>query len=208
MDPKLTATAPGDLQMTSTVAKPDYRPEQPVQINSRLVFFGPTVATQVTVTNQLPSGVTLVAAKPEPTQVLDGGRTLVYALGQVQPGATADFRLTLLPLGKGQFSNVIRATAHEGDVVPTNNGAITRFVVYEQGDIRLAISADPFGHTFTLSWTELGLPVKVETSSFLPSKQWRDLPFEPWIVGNRTFVTLKKFGYQAYFRLRMDLDGN
>jgi len=207
-DATFTATAPGDLQMTSTVAKPDYRPEQPVQINSRLVFFGPTVATQVTVTNQLPSGVTLVAAKPEPTQVLDGGRTLVYALGQVQPGATADFRLTLMPLAKGQFSNVIRATAHEGDVVPTNNGAITRFVVYEQGDIRLAISADPFGHTFTLSWTELGLPVKVETSSFLPSKQWRDLPFEPWIVGNRTFVTLKKFGYQAYFRLRMDLDGN
>ena len=78
-------------------------------------------------------------------------------------------------------------------------------MVYEPGDIRLGISADPFGHTFTLSWTELGLPVKVETSSFLPSKQWRDLPFEPWIVGNRTFVTLKKFGYQAYFRLRMDL---
>jgi len=204
-DAIFTATAPGDLQMTSTVAKPDYRPEQPVEINSRLVFFGPTMATQVMVTNQLPTGVTLLAAKPEPTQVLDGGRTLVYALGQVEPGAAADFRLTLLPLGKGQFSNVIRATAHEGDVVPTNNGAITRFVVYEQGDIRLAISADPFGHTFTLSWTELGLPVKVEISSFLPSKQWRDLPFEPWIVGNRTFVTLKKFGYQAYFRLRMDL---
>ncbi|HJN82035.1 MAG TPA: hypothetical protein QF478_04595, partial [Verrucomicrobiota bacterium] len=159
-------------------------------------------------TNQLPAGVTLIAAKPEPAQVLAGGRTLVYALGQVEPGAEADFQLTLLPLAKGQFTNVIRATAYEGDVVPTNNGAIARFVVYEQGDIRLGISADPFGHTFTLSWTELGLPVTVETSSFLPGNQWRDLPFKPWVVGNRTFVTMKKFGYQAYFRLRMDLGKN
>ena len=207
-DAIFTATAPGDLQMTSAATSPDYRPEQPVQINSRLVFFGPTVATQVTVTNQLPAGVTLIAAKPEPAQVLAGGRTLVYALGQVEPGAEADFQLTLLPLAKGQFTNVIRATAYEGDVVPTNNGAIARFVVYEQGDIRLGISADPFGHTFTLSWTELGLPVTVETSSFLPGNQWRDLPFKPWVVGNRTFVTMKKFGYQAYFRLRMDLGKN
>ena len=203
-----TATAPGDLQMTSAVAKPDYRPGQPVQISSRLVFFGPTVATQVMVTNQLPASVTLLAAEPEPTQVLDGGQTLVYALGQVEPGTTADFQLTLMPLAKGQFTNVIRATALEGDVVPTNNGAITRFVVYEPGDIRLGISVDPFGHTFTLSWAELGLPVTVETSSFLPSNQWRDLPFEPWTVADRTFVTLKKFGIQAYFRLRMDLDEN
>jgi len=34
------------------------------------------------------------------------------------------------------------------------------------------------------------------------------LPFEPWTVGGRTFVTLKKFGFQAYFRLRMNLDKN
>jgi len=200
-----TATAPGDLQMTSALARPDYHPEQPVQINSRLVFFGPTVATQVMVTNQLPIGVTLLAAKPEPTELIGDGRTLVYALGQVEPGATVDFELTLMPLAKGQFTNVIRATALEGDVVPSNNGALARFVVYEPDDIRLAISTDSFGHTFTLSWMELGLPVRVETSSFLPSATWRDLPFEPWTVGGRTFVTLKKFGYQAYFRLRMDL---
>ena len=204
-DAIFTATAPGDLQMTSTVARPDYHPEQPVEINSRLVFFGPTVATQVMVTNQLPPGVTLLAANPEPTQLLGDGRTLVYALGQVEPSTTADFKLTLMPLAKGQFTNVIRATALEGDVVPSNNGALARFVVYEPDDIRLAISADSFGHTFTLSWMELGLPVRVETSSFLPSATWRDLPFEPWTVGDRTFVTLKKFGYQAYFRLRMDL---
>jgi len=123
----------------------------------------------------------------------------------VEPGATVDFELTLMPLAKGQFTNVIRATALEGDVVPSNNGALARFVVYEPDDIRLAISTDSFGHTFTLSWMELGLPVRVETSSFLPSATWRDLPFEPWTVGGRTFVTLKKFGYQAYFRLRMDL---
>ena len=207
-DAIFTATAAGDLQMTSALPKPDFRPGQPVQINSRLVFFGPTVATQVMVTNQLPAGVTLLSAKPEPTQVLAGGRTLVYALGQVEPGATTDFQLTLMPMSKGQFTNVIRATALEGDVVPTNNGAIARFVVYEPNDIRLAISVDPFGHTFTLSWAKLGLPVTVETSSFLPSNQWRDLPFEPGTVADRTFVTLKKFGSQAYFRLRMDLDGN
>ncbi|MDP7013729.1 MAG: IPT/TIG domain-containing protein [Verrucomicrobiota bacterium] len=207
-DAVFTATAPGDLQMTSAAAKPDFRPGQPVQINSRLVFFGPTVATQVTVTNQLPANVTLLLAKPEPTQVLDGGRTLVYALGQLEPGTTTEFQLTLQPLAKGQFTNVIRATAHEGDVVPTNNGAIARFIVYEPSDIRLGIAVDPFGHTFTLDWTELGLPVTVETSSSLPGNAWRDLPFEPWTVGGRTFVTLKKFGYQAFFRLRMDLADN
>jgi hypothetical protein len=194
--------------MTSAAASPDYRPDQPVQINSRLVFFGPTVATQVMVTNQLPAGVTLLSAKPEPTQVLGNGRMLVYALGQVEPGATVDFELMLLPLAKGQFTNVIRATAYEGDIVPINNGAIARFLVYKPGDIRLGISVDPFGHTFTLSWVELGLPVTVETVSFLPGNNWRDLPFEPWTVGGRTFVTLKKFGFQAHFRLRMNLDEN
>ncbi len=207
-DAVFTATAPGDLQMTSAAAKPDYRPGQSVRIDSHLVFFGPTVATQVTVTNQLPANVTLLLAKPEPAQLLDGGRTLVFALGQVEPGATADFQLTLQPLAKGQFTSVIRATAHEGDVVPTNNGAIARFMVYEPNDIRLGIAVDPFGHTFTLDWMELGLPVTVETSSFLPGNLWRDLPFEPWTVGDRTFVTMKRFGVQSYFRLRLDLDGN
>jgi len=207
-DVVFTATAPGDLQMTSASVKSDYRPGQPVRIDSRLVFFGPTIATQVMVTNQLPSNVTLLSAKPEPAQMLDGGRTLVFAIGQVEPGAEADFQLTLQPLAKGQFASVIRATAFEGDVVPTNNGAIARFVVYEPSDIRLGITVDPFGHTFTLDWTELGLPVKVETSSFLPSNLWRELPFEPWTVGDRTFVTMKRFGVQSYFRLRLDLHGN
>lgn len=200
-----TATAPGDLQMSSTVGSPKYLPGQQVKIKSRLVFYGPTVATKITVTNKLPANVRLLKAKPEPALVLDGGRTLVFTLGQLAPGATADFELTLQPLGKGQFANVIRATSHEGDVVPTNNGAMARFLVYEPSDIRLGITADPFGHTFTLDWTELGLPVKVETSSFIQSNQWRSLPFEPWTVDGRTFVTMKKFGYQAYFRLRMNM---
>ena len=75
--------------------------------------------------------------------------------------------------------------------MPTNNGAMARFLVYEPSDIRLGITADPFGHTFTLDWTELGLPVKVETSSFIQSNQWRSLPVEPWTVEGRTFVTMK-----------------
>ena len=103
---------------------------------------------------------------------------------------------------------MIRATAFEGDLVPTNNGAVTGFVVYDLDDIRLGISTDSKGLTFTLSWTEMGLPLKVETGPLVPGGPWRELPFEPWTVGARTFVTMKRFGVQSYFRLRLDLDGN
>jgi len=207
-DGVFTATAPGDLQMTSTSAKREYRPGQAVKIDSRLVFFGPTVATQVTVTNELPTGVRLLSAFPKPTRMLLDGRTLVYELGKIDPGAEQVFQLEVLPLAKGKFINVIRATAFEGDLVPTNNGAVTGFVVYDLDDIRLGISTDSKGLTFTLSWTEMGLPLKVETGPLVPGGPWRELPFEPWTVGGRTFVTMKRFGVQSYFRLRLDLDGN
>lgn len=203
-----TATAAGDLQMTSRLAKREFRPDQAVEIDSRLVFFGATVATQVTVTNQLPAGVRLLAADPKPTRMLLDGRTLIYELGQVEPGSEQAFHLKVLPLAKGRFSNVVRATSFEGDVVPTNNGAVTSFVVYDPDDIRLSISTEPSGLTFTLSWTEMGLPLEVETSPVVPGGHWRELPFDPWTVGNRTFVTMKRFGVQSYFRLRLNLDGN
>ncbi len=92
--------------------------------------------------------------------------------------------------------------------MPSNNGVANNFFVYEESDIRLAITSDAFGRTFTLSWTDLGLPLKVETCSFIPGANWRELPFEPWTVGDRTFVTLEKFGAQSYFRLRLDLDSD
>ena len=42
----------------------------------------------------------------------------------------------------------------------------------------------------------------------VPGGPWRELPFEPWTVGDRTFVTMQRFGVQSYFRLRLDLEGN
>ena len=203
-----TATAPGDLQMKSLLSNKEYRPNQSVEIGNRLIFFGPTIATQVTVTNQLPNGVRLLAVNPEPTRMLHDGRTLVYELGQIKPGSEFEFHLKLLPLIKGKFVNVINAVAYEGDVVPTNNGAVNNFLVYDPSDIKVGITSDGFGRTFTLSWVDLGLPLKVETCSFMPGGDWRLLPFEPWSIGGRTFVTLEKFGSQSYFRLRLDLDAD
>jgi hypothetical protein len=203
---EFTATAPGDLQMKSLLAKRDYRPGKLVEINNQLIFFGSTISTQVVVTNKLPTGVRLIEAEPKPTRMLLDGRTLVYELGQVEPGSELEFRLKLLPLMKGQFVNTAHAAAFEGDVVPSNNGIANNFLVYDPSDIRLAINSDAFGRTFTLSWAGLGLPLKVETCSFMPGANWRVLPFEPWTVGDRTFVTLEKFGAQSYFRLRLDLD--
>ena len=201
-----TATAPGDLQMKSLLTKRDYRPDQLVEINNQLLFFGPTLSTQVVVTNKLPIGVRLIEAEPKPTRMLLDGRTLVYELGQVEPGSELKFCLKLLPLMKGQFINTTHAAAFEGDVVPSNNGVANNFLVYEPSDIRLTINSDAFGRTFTLSWADLGLPLKVETCSFMPGANWRVLPFEPWVIGERTFVTLEKFGAQSYFRLRLNLD--
>ena len=203
---EFTATAPGDLQMKSLLAKRDYRPGKLVEINNQLIFFGSTISTQVVVTNKLPTGVRLIEAEPKPTRMLLDGRTLVYELGQVEPGSELEFRLKLLPLMKGQFVNTAHAAAFEGDVVPSNNGIANNFLVYDPSDIRLAINSDAFGRTFTLSWAGLGLPLKVETCSFMPGANWRVLPFEPWTVGDRTFVTLEKFGAQSYFRLRLDWD--
>ena len=203
-----TATAPGDLQMKSLLTRQDYRPGQMVKISNQLLFFGPTLSTQVVVTNKLPAGVSLIEAEPNPTRILLDGRTLIYELGKVKPGSAMEFHLKLLPLMKGQFINTSIASAFEGDVVPSNNGVANDFLVYDPSDIRLAINSDTFGRTFTLSWADLGLPLKVETCSFIPGANWRELPFEPWTVGDRTFVTLEKFGAQSYFRLRLDLDSD
>jgi hypothetical protein len=203
-----TATAPGDLQIESLLNKRDYRPGQEVEINNRLLFFGPTVSTEVKITNQLPIGVKLIEVEPNPTRMLIDGRTLIYELGQIEPGSEMKFRLKLLPSIKGKFINTINASAFEEDVVPSNNGVTNDFFVYDSNDIQLSISSDAFGRTFTLSWLDLGLPLKVETVSFVPGANWRILPFEPWTIGNRTFVTLEKFGVQSYFRLRLDLDSD
>ncbi len=117
-----------DLSVTKT-ASPN--PGQAgVNLNYRIVVTnnGPATASNVTVTDALPSGVAFVSAAT--TQGACSGTTTVTCnVGSLASGAGAIVTIVVTPSAQGQLSNTATVTAGEADFDSTNNSSsITTFI--------------------------------------------------------------------------------
>jgi uncharacterized repeat protein (TIGR01451 family) len=125
---KVVSNTSADLLLTQT-ASPN-----PAAIGTNLSYRltvannGPASATNVNVTDALPSGTTFVSATT--TQgACSGTATIICNLGTLTSGANAIVTIVVTPAASGQITNTASASGSEADPDTANNSATTTTVV-------------------------------------------------------------------------------
>lgn len=107
----------------------------PVNVGSTLTYtirvenLGPDVATDVTVTDELPKGVDLVSATASAGQCTAKGRKVTCQLGSiggpegVNYGASPTVTISVIPRKAGTITNTVSVKGREKDPVDSNNKA-------------------------------------------------------------------------------------
>jgi uncharacterized repeat protein (TIGR01451 family) len=146
-DGEVTVTAEGpaaDLALT-LAANP-----HPVLVGQTLTYTltitnaGPSDATDVSVSNLLPAGVTLVSAQPSQGGC-SGTSTVTCSLGTVAVGSDASIVIQVIPNQAGHIIDSANVTGSLGDPDPSNNSASVTVIVYTghepQADLSLTKQA-------------------------------------------------------------------
>ncbi|MBI5386506.1 MAG: DUF11 domain-containing protein, partial [Verrucomicrobia bacterium] len=120
---------PADLALTMSAAP------QPGVIGSNLVFTltvtnaGPGDAANVTLTDPLPSSVSLVSVVPSQGALTNFGQRVIAQLGALPVGASATVAITVTPTAFGLLTNTASVAAGEVDPDLTNNVASVTLMV-------------------------------------------------------------------------------
>ncbi len=149
----LTTIVPvADLLLAMTRAPGTSLLGQPISYLLRVTNLGPSPATSVALTNELPSGMTLVSVIPGQGACANVNGTLNCNLGSLAAGAQALVQITGIPGLIGVNSNFAIIAAAELDPVSTNNTAAVLTPVSAAADLAItSVSAPPqlaFGQDF------------------------------------------------------------
>jgi large repetitive protein len=116
----LNAVDTADIQVTKAISNPTPAVDQQVTFTVTATNLGPSPATGVAVTDQLPAGLTFVSATP--SQGDYDPATGVWTVGSVAASQSAVLSLTALVTQTGGFTNTARKTAgNEPDPNPGND---------------------------------------------------------------------------------------
>jgi len=181
--------AQADLSLRASAAP------EPVGVGSNLVYsivvtnLGPSAATGVVVSNQVPVNVNFVSATGGATPA---SGVLLVNLGALTNGAVTNVQVIVQPTSAGQLTNLFQVFANETDPVLTNNSATVVSTVTNGPpppvDVALSLTAAPdpvaVGAPLTYSLTVTNnslttatgvivtdtLPVNVTLFSLLPTE--------------------------------------
>jgi uncharacterized repeat protein (TIGR01451 family) len=141
---------------------------------------GPSNATGVTVTDQLPGGVTFVSATASQGTAVNANGTITATLGNLASDASATVTIvvTVDPSTRGTITNTASVAGTETDTQPQNNTDSEPTVVQSRIDLAItkADSPDPVTAggqlTYTLTVTNTGPSnaTAVSVQDFLPSQ--------------------------------------
>jgi uncharacterized repeat protein (TIGR01451 family) len=117
---------------------------------------GPTGATGVFVTNELPAGVTFDSATSSQGTVTRNGSIVVADLGTIQFSSNATVRITVIPTTTASLTNRAQVTSAQTDPDPGDNIAIetTTAFVDNTGPGLLTAAVGSDGHSVTLTFSE------------------------------------------------------
>ncbi len=127
-------SGPADLSLTNAGSP------NPVTVRTSLTYSinvfnqGPSIATSVTLADELPAGVTFVSATVSPAGAgtCTGTSNVTCDLGAMAVGGGVAVVIVVTPQATGQLSNTASVRANEPDPDPTNNSA-TAVTVVENG---------------------------------------------------------------------------
>ncbi|HYZ97300.1 MAG TPA: hypothetical protein VE575_01040, partial [Acidimicrobiales bacterium] len=162
----LTVTPAADLSVTKVADETSPLVGDTVTYELVVSNGGPSAATGVSVSDELPADLSLVSASPECNPPSGGTITCAPSGGTLSAGADATFTITVTVNASGAGSTVgnsatvTSSSPHDPD--PTNNTASTTIQVQPQADLELTkTAADPTPEidtddTFTLEVTNHG----------------------------------------------------
>lgn len=114
-----------DLAVNKSVSAPQANPGQTVRYTLTVSNNGPSVATNVTLRDVLPSGLADVRADGAARE----GNVLTWRLGRLEPGQQQSVQLEATAQNLGTWVNVAEVQAAEEDTNPENNRAQARLEV-------------------------------------------------------------------------------
>lgn len=158
---------------------------------------GPATATNVTLLDILPPGVTVVSATPSGYTVLGGVLTfpIIPALGD---GSSVSASIVVRPFIGGTITNTVSASSPVLDPFKLNSFAAVKTVVEP-----VVASVSISGNTLTLTWTADASNYYLETTTNLaPPVVWVPLTSPaPVLVNGQKVLTLPLGSGSWFFRL-------
>ncbi len=110
-----------DLSLSKTISNPNLTVGQPVTFTLNVNNSGPSTATGVTVTDQLPQGLTFVNASPSGVY---NSTTGVWTVGTLVNGSSASLQITATVASSTAITNTAQVSAsnqRDPDSTPNNN---------------------------------------------------------------------------------------
>jgi len=104
---------------------------------------GPSTATGVVLTDNLPPGVLLISAVPSQGGCSSGGGVVTCNIGVMTNGGTASASIIVLPLSVAELTNIASVAANEPDPVPGNNTALVTSSANPSADLAVAKNGSP-----------------------------------------------------------------
>jgi uncharacterized repeat protein (TIGR01451 family) len=127
-----------DMAIVKTATpSPNVAQGDPLTYSLAITNNGPASATDVIVTDPLPSSVTYLSATTTAGTCSEAGGTVTCLLGTMANAATATVTIVTLAGTQGQASNTATVSADQTDPVPTNNSSTQTESITAPTSIRL-----------------------------------------------------------------------
>jgi uncharacterized repeat protein (TIGR01451 family) len=132
-----------DLALTQTRSGPaTVNPSTSVTFNLSLTNNGPSTATNITVTDVLPSGLSYVSNVASGLTCNPSGNNVVCTAPSLGVGLTITAAITVNALGGGTLTATASVTATEGDPISSNNTASASVTVVNVSNLSVQSNAD------------------------------------------------------------------
>jgi uncharacterized repeat protein (TIGR01451 family) len=175
---------------------------EPVTVGSNLVYTisitnqGPSAATGVVVSNQIPANVAFISATGGATPT---NGVLLVDLGSLAAGAANSIQIVMQPTAAGQITNFFQVFANQTGPVPANNFAtVVSTVTYLPVLPNLAI-AHP-GNSVVVSWPNTG-SYTLQQNSNLATATWTASGYPITAANGTNRITITPPVGNLFFRL-------
>ncbi|RYD94999.1 MAG: DUF11 domain-containing protein [Sphingobacteriales bacterium] len=165
-----------DVAVTNTVAAGPYYNNQNVTYTVSVTNNGPDAATNLVITDQFPTGLSLITANPSTGTYTSA--TGNWAIGTLNSGQTITLTLVGRPQTASSFTTVASVTANDGyDAITSNNSASNTITVGTSADLAVTNTVaagtynvgQPVTYTVTVSNNGPNSASAVQLTDLLPA---------------------------------------
>jgi uncharacterized repeat protein (TIGR01451 family) len=193
--------AAADLSLAQSVSADPVVQSQVLVYTVVLTNQGPSSATAIVLSNQLPSDVFLSSATINVGTVKATGTGLRAEIPSLAGGAVAQMLVTVLPLEAGTLTNMLVVSAKEGDLDLTNNTSVRLTTVLTNSAV---LRLDEVNDSqLQISWPASATNLVLQTADGLSVPGlWQNVTTPPILSGGRKSLLITVGSGSRFYRLR------